>query len=138
MSTTITWYRGVCDELLAILEQWERYYESGVPSADADFLTHQGRVTKVPTKYAHRVSFRKPHLEQLIRILTALRPQSTQLVDFKKVLAAFDRTTLSTGGWRQFLLDFYFIEVQELVKAVQEARDGGPASKLDWIKSNAQ
>ena len=59
-----TWYRPVCDILLAKMQRWFDMYERGDEAASRKFVTMNGRIVNKVTMYAHRMWSARPFLYQ--------------------------------------------------------------------------
>jgi precorrin isomerase len=119
-----TWYRPVCDVVLAKIERWHKMYERGDESADRDYVTMNARVVKVVTMYAHRLRFKKNELDHLVRIMDALCEHKQLVADFMKVRDGLIRGRLVPGGEHEVVLNFYKQDIEEILDALRRAKTG--------------
>jgi hypothetical protein len=117
-----TWYRPVCDILLAKMQRWFDMYERGDEAASRKFVTMNGRIVDKVTMYAHRMQFKPLEIDHLVRLLHALAEHQELAADFRKVRDGWHRGHLLPGGERVLTLNFYKQDIAEILDVLIRAK----------------
>lgn len=144
------WYAGVCDELYQKIAMWQSAYWYGMPHSTMKWVNPKGlKVEDKPVKIAHQIPFREIELDNLIRILTALRPNTPMMEEWQTIRKLWKNgkpivgRTYNKSYWSKLLLPnglhrvltvvFYDEHVKELLDILYEAKSGQKAATLDTI-----
>jgi hypothetical protein len=133
-----TWYRPVCDILLAKMQRWFDMYERGDEAASRKFVTMNGRIVDKVTMYAHRMQFKPLEIDHLIRLLHALAEHQELTIDFTKVRHGMKYGRLYPGGFYEVTLNFYKQDIAEILDVLQRAKSGKLKTVSDVAKEQAE
>lgn len=133
-----TWYKGVCDDVLKQLKVWLARYEQGEVAATRDWLDPKDlKVKPLPTKFGHRLFFKPAEVDHLVRIVGELKPHLKP--DLLQVQKMVPRARMMSGGYRELVLAFYRKDIEEMVEAMETARQGMKATTLsDRVHQNVE
>jgi hypothetical protein len=156
------WYAGVCDDLYQKIAIWQHVYWHGMIHSTRQFVEKIGRsedniglrIVDKPVKIAHQIPFREIELDNLIRILQALRPNTPMVDEWKTIRSLWKNgkpvvgRTYNRSYWAKVLLPqglhrvltvvFYDEHVKELLDILSEAKTGQKAATLDIITAERQ
>ena len=132
------WFEPVCTNLLKKIIFWWRNFENGDVFATRDFMSKQGQIQKIPTKYITKVPFSVLEFQYLVLIMKALAPENLLTTDFiniyenmkqkfvrlpagkfKPVLTSKNEWIISIASYKQDIKDVYEI----LLKAREGSTD---------------
>jgi len=118
------WFSGICDSLLMKVYLWARDWGRGEEAATRTWLSPRMIEEKIVTKRAARIGWKKVEFENLIRILTALRPNWILTADLKAVFERFDRAKLLPGNERELIMVAYQQDPIEILQVLLQAKSG--------------
>ena|SRR5208337_970117 len=144
------WYTGVCDELYQKIAMWQFAYWYGMPYSTMKWVDPKGlKVVDKPVKIAHQIPFREIELDNLIRILAALRPNTPMVEEWQAIRKLWKNGKPIVGRvynksyWINLLLPkglhrvitvvFYAEHVKEVLDILSEAKSGQKSATLDTI-----
>lgn len=132
------WFKGVCDDLLAKMAWWLHNYERGKVNRTRPFLTQSNNIVDVPTAYLHIIPFKQAEVDHLVRLMTVYRPEKAAILDMLKITQRdLKQYPLRPGGIYAAPMPYYKADVQEIVDALLEAREG-QASIKQQAEQNVQ
>lgn len=149
------WYRGVCDDLYRKIAIWDFAYWNGEVHSTRQWLNPiTAREEPKPVKMAHWMPLREIELEHMLRILEALRPNTSMLEEWQKIKemwkhgktvqgSVYNKTywsvvPLPSGIHRVITVAFYPEHVKELVAILEEAKTGQKNASLESAVEKAK
>lgn len=126
------WFAGVCDNLGQKIARWCANYERGEVCRTRKYLNYAGIVQDIPTQYLHIIPFKPAEVDHLVRIVEALRPKQAGLLDMLRITQRdLKKYALRPGGQYAAPMPYFKSDVQEMLDALKEARDGIGAAGLE-------
>jgi hypothetical protein len=105
--------------------RWVDAWPLGKVAATRPYLNHNGQVEDLVTKRANDVAWHPRELQELVRILKAVKPEWALTVDFTEFQTkAFPRARLLPGGRRMCTMVASADDLRELVELLNNVRLG--------------
>jgi len=156
--TAVIWFSPICNLVLARLQAWDAYYDSvhgykltlpiirqkrsmyynvKVEVISTRKFMEGTQVVDKPTAYIHSIPWTLIELDHLVRIVTTLRPKSTEeeIVLKMRDLWTNPNGTLLSGGYKVLALPFYQGAIKSLINILMEAKNGVVNRGIAQIKN---